>query len=399
MKVYITTLGDFDILIDGKSIIQGASRSYKLFKLLEYFVTFKNKKIQPEVIIENLWQDQDSMDPKNMIRGQIFRLRQILKDILPGDDYLTISFNSGHYTLEVGENVILDTDEMEMWIKEGDQQLKVDPNKALAAYANAIALYRGRYLADNSYEIWLVPVRNYYKRLYVNTIEKIIDLYREKGKDEEIVRLCENAIANEPYEEMIHKSLIESQLRLGKIQNAHNHLQFMQFAFEKEMGIKKTTIMRELERKIQRYSTDKVDLTESDINVKLDEDLLNGPLKCESEHFKLLYNSHKRRRRSDQENNDYISLITFAESGEDTLERWQVIMIKTLQDTLRKGDIYTLWNDSQILVLLPEVGDGGTAIIEERIKKSIKEYNGSLFNISFKFIPIENKTNLNFNNK
>ncbi len=399
MKLYITTLGDFDMLMEGKSIMQDVSRSYKLFKLLEYFLTFKNKKLLPEVIIENLWQDQDSMDPKNMIRGQIFRLRQILKEILPEDDYLTISFSNGYYTLEVGKNVVLDTDELESWIQKGDEELEIDHDKALTAYRNAINLYRGGYLAENSYEIWLVPVRSYYKRIYVKTLEKLVDLCSEKGRDEEIVRVCEKAITIEPYEEKIHKFLIESLLRLGKIQNAHNHLEFMQVAFEKEMGITTTSLIREIQRKIQSYSTDKVELTVKDINRKLDETGVTGPLKCESEYFKLLYNSHKRRRKIDQEDDDYISLITLDESQVDSIDKWQDVITKVLQNTLRKGDIFTLWNDSQILILLPEVRNGGIKVVENRIKNYLKTNNGNLFDMSFKFIPIENKTNLDFNNK
>lgn len=397
MNVHIKTLGDFDMLIEGESIMQDSSRSYKLFKLFEYFLTFRNKKIQPEIIIENLWQDQDSMDPKNMIRGQIFRLRQILKDILPGEDYLKITFSNGFYTLEVGENVILDIDEMEMMINEGNKYLGSDKDRARIAYREAVNIYEGGYLAENHYEIWLVPVRNYYKRLFVKTIEKLVDLYLEKGEYEEIVKLTERAITVEPYEENIHKHLIESQLRLGKIHDANNHLQFMQIAFEKQMGIETTTIMRELEKKIKSYSIEKMDLTENDINKKLDLHELNGPLKCESEHFKLLYNSYKRRRKNEQEDIDYISLITFDEADESGLESWQAIMVKTLESTLRKGDVYTIWNDSQILILLLEVGDGRTAVIEERIKKTIKEDNGKLFKMLFKFIPIENKTDFNFN--
>ncbi|MGM0397322.1 MAG: AfsR/SARP family transcriptional regulator [Bacillota bacterium] len=398
MKLYITTLGDFDMLIEGKSIMQDASRSYKLFKLLEYFLTFKNKKLLPEVIIENLWQDQDSMDPKNMIRGQIFRLRQILKDILPGDDYLTITFSSGYYTLEVGEHVVLDTDEMEKWIEKGDQEVEMDQEKAMFAYRQAIDLYRGGYLSENHYEIWLVPIRSYYKRVYVKTIEKLVDLCSEKGRDEEIVRFSEKAVTIEPYEEKLHKYLIESLLRLGRIQNAHNHLEFMQVAFEKEMGITTTSLMRELERKIQSYSTEKGELTEKDISTKLDESGMTGPLKCEAEYFKLLYNSHKRRRKSDQED-DYISLITLKDSEEGNHDKWQYIIIRTLQDTLRKGDIFTLWNDFQILILLPEVKNGGIKSIEKRIRESIRNGNGNSFDMSFKFIPIENKTGLDFKNQ
>jgi len=119
MKLYIKTLGEFDMSLNGQSVMQDASRSYKLFKLLQYFLTFKNKKLLPETIIDNLWQEQESSDPKNMIRGQIFRLRQILKNILPNEEYLNITFNNGYYILEVGSDVLIDSEEMEKLIQKG----------------------------------------------------------------------------------------------------------------------------------------------------------------------------------------------------------------------------------------------------------------------------------------
>ena len=167
MKLYITTLGEFDMSINGQSVMQDVSRSYKLFKLLQYFLTFKNKKLLPETIIDNLWQDQESADPKNMIRGQIFRLRQILKNILPGEEYLNITFNNGYYILEVGSDVVIDSDEMEKLIQKGNDLMLENREAAIKAYREAVSLYKGGYLWENTYEVWLVPVRSFYKRLYI----------------------------------------------------------------------------------------------------------------------------------------------------------------------------------------------------------------------------------------
>src|SRR5690554_6213522 len=105
MKLFINSLGVFDLKMEDKSLLKEASRSYRIFKLFQYFLTFRNKKLLPETIIDNLWQDSESFDPKNMLRAQIFRLRQAIKNLLPEDidesKYLNISFNNGYYTLEV----------------------------------------------------------------------------------------------------------------------------------------------------------------------------------------------------------------------------------------------------------------------------------------------------------
>lgn len=60
MKLYISTLGVFDIELGDKSLLREASRSYKLFKLFQYFLTFRNNKILPDTIIDNLWPDHES---------------------------------------------------------------------------------------------------------------------------------------------------------------------------------------------------------------------------------------------------------------------------------------------------------------------------------------------------
>lgn len=396
MKLYINTLGDFDMILNSESLMQDASRSYRLFKLLQYFLTFKNKKLLPETIIENLWQDQDSQDPKNMIRGQIFRLRQILKKMLPDEKYLNITFNNGYYTLEVGDDVVLDIDLMERYVSEGDIVVSTDTSEAIKAYSKAVELYRGGYLSENQYEIWLVPVRNYYKRVYIKTLERLVTLYQQFDSNEEIVLLCERAITIEPYEEKIHILLIESLLKLGRIKNAYSHFEFMQVAFEKEMGITTTSGMREIQRKIHNYSIEKGEVDIQQLSTKLDDKDKKGPLLCESEYFKLLYNSHKRRR-VDGEESDYIALINFKPYNErETSTEGSIrLMTKVLDTTLRRGDVYTFWNDSQILLLLPEVKDGGINQIENRIKKNYEKLKEIDLRLTCSFETVQNDSKLN----
>jgi DNA-binding SARP family transcriptional activator len=138
MKLYISTFGGFDIKADNQSVLKRSSRTYKLYKLFEYFITFRNKKLLPETIIDNLWTDSESSDPKNVLRTQIFRLRQIIKTFYPQDldesDYLSINFLNGYYCLETGENAILDLDEFENLVNQGDLECNKNGESAIAIY-------------------------------------------------------------------------------------------------------------------------------------------------------------------------------------------------------------------------------------------------------------------------
>jgi hypothetical protein len=188
--------------------------------------------------------------------------------------------------------------------------------------------------------------------------------------------------------------MIESLLKLGKIKNALNHFDFMQVAFEKEMGITTTSAMREIQRRIQNYSTEKTDIDIRELDKKLDEKEKSGPLLCDAEYFRFLYNSHKRLRKEGQ-NPDYIILITLKDADDEhDLGVWNKLTTFVLDTTLRKGDVYTFWNDSQVLVMLSDVKEDGIQAIQNRVRKKYEDLEKSNLKIKIKSRQIEKGTSL-----
>lgn len=400
MKLYINTLGDFDLIIGGNSLLKESNRSYRLYKLFQYFVTFKNKKLLPETIIDNLWQDNESQDPKNMLRAQIFRLRQMIKKILPeGTDesqYLHITFNNGYYSLEIGEMTILDIDEFETLIAKGDSAGSEDINLAIKAYKEALRLYKGAYLGENIYEVWLVPVRNYYSRLYLKTLFKLIEILNEKEEYDEVINLCEIAITIEPYEEAVHIYLIEAMLKLGQIKNAMSHYEYITSLLEKEFGTRPSSAMVNIHRKIQNYFIEKDEINIANIKDKLENEDTEGPLLCDSDYFKFLFNVQRRKR--EKEDSDFIGIITLNSKrncSKEELTCWSKVMMQVVEKTFRKGDAYTFWNDTQILIILYDVKENGLEAIKGRVNKSLNSIiKDSKYNISIKFMPITTDTHI-----
>lgn len=298
MKLQIKTLGAFDLKVEGESLLKQSSRSYRLFKLFQYFITFRNKKLLPETIIDNLWDDNESYDPKNMLRAQIFRLRQLIKNAMADEEeskYLSISFNNGYYTLEIGENTIIDIDEFESLISKGNSMIDTDINEAIKVYKDALSIYKGTYLEENAYEVWLVPIRNYYSRLYLKILFKIIEIFKELEEFEEIIRLCETAIIIQPYEESIHIYLIEAMLKLGQIKNAMSHYEHISSVLEKEMGAKTSAAMKDINRKIQNHFIDKGETDITNIKHRLDSGAIKETQLCDNDYFKFLFNIQKKR--------------------------------------------------------------------------------------------------------
>ena len=376
MKVYISSLGNFEVTDGEKSLIKESAREYKLYRLLQYFLTFRNKKILPETIIDHLFKDIDFNDPKNVLRAQIFRLRKELKSLIPEntqeDDYIKLSFSNGHYMLEVGKKIVLDVDEFERFISMGDRS--EDPQKAIKFYYSAINLYCGEYLGGNIYESWLVPTRNYYRRQYLRVIYRIIDILKDSQSYEEIIEICEKTLINEKYEEMLHINLIEALLNLGQVKDAKVHYEYMTTKLELEMGIKSSTEMSMIYEKIKNLHNEKLYIELDNGIDELADKKSKGALLCEPEHFKSIYEIQNRRvLRSEDEG--YILIISLSENinhGIQYIELWIKNMTQILKTILIDGDVYTIWNKVQILALLYDAKDDRVQSIEQRIMDMIE---------------------------
>jgi len=391
MKLYIHTLGEFDIKADGQSIFKQSSRTYKLFKLFEYFLTFRNKKLLPEAIIDNLLSDSESDDPKNTLRTQMFRLRKVLKSFLPENEseskYFSINFTNGYYCLEIGENTLIDVDEFEKIIKQADMEQEYNIEIAAELYLNALKLYKGMYLSDNAYEVWLVPTRNFYHRLYLKTLFKLIEIYKESNELEQIISLCEEALLIEPYEESIHINLMEAMLKQGQQKSALNHFDYAVNLLEKEMDSKPSTSFMEMQGKIQNYNAKKEVIEIGNVSMDLEDGNMYGAMQCSIESFKFLFNIQKRKSlRSDE--SDYICIINTNQNKNKSTKE----LSDLFRNSLRKGDVFTFWNQNQVLLMLHDVQGDGIKKIENRIYNNLKTYtklNRNDVNMTFQSLMAE----------
>ena len=392
MKFYISTLGEFDIKVDGQSILRDSNRMYRIYKLFEYFLTFRNKKLLPETIIDNLLSDSESEDHKNMLRTQIFRLRKIINALIPKGElpekYMNLNFTNGYYCLEIGENTIVDIDVFENLIQKGDKEREYDIESAIESYQNAISLYKGLYLSDNAYEVWLVPTRNYYQRLFLKTLNKYIDLLKRNEENEKIVNLCEKSLLIEPFEESIHIELIEALLKIGQNKSAMQHYEYALNMLEKELDAKPSAKFINYINIIQNYTSRNNDLDIEAINKSLEEELPEGAMYCSLEYFKFLFNLQKRK---SKRNNEYDYLLSIMINSNNNKSINDVFSV--LKKSLRKCDVFTSLNDNQILVMLHNVKENGTETIKERLTDNLINYtriNRNEIRLIFQHVSMEN---------
>lgn len=327
---------------------------YRIYRLFEYFLTFRNKKLLPETIIDNLLSDSESDDPKNMLRTQIFRLRKTINSFIPENEdaskYLNLNFTNGYYSLEIGENTAIDVDEFEKFIQAGNKEKGHNVESAIENYQNAINLYKGLYLSDKAYEVWLVPTRNYYQRLFIKTLYNFIELLKKNGENERIISLCEESLLIEPFEENIHIELMDALRRTGQNKSAIQHYEYSSNMLEKELGIKPTRKFINFINKIQNNQEDDLDV--ASIEKSFQSNFSEGAIYCSIEDFKFLFDIQRRKSKRNNQN-DYLCIIDVV-SGE---KGHTVDISSVLEKILRNGDIFTVMNENQILILLHNISN------------------------------------------
>lgn len=370
----ICTFGDFDIKRDGESILNNANYPYRLIKLFKYLLTFRDKKLTPERIIDDLWSEEYFIDPKKVLRTQISRLRKGIKTGDGDQVFFEIVFSYGYYIFHLNnEEVLLDVDIFEKAIEKGNRLVEENLKEAISEYKEALSMYKGEYLIENDYEEWLIPIRNRYERLYLQTLFRVIELLNKLEDYIQIIETCEEAMHLAPLNENLNIYFIEALINIGEKEYALNHYEYITSKLYREMN---NMPSQEMKRLYKRLTTDEliddsIEITDIDKELKsiLEKE---GALLCDSEHFTFLYNIEKRRNERALEKKGFIGTITmkvFQPSNS-----WNNSLINPMNDLenimfslLRRGDVFSIWNANQIVFVLSNIEYQNINLVKERI--------------------------------
>ncbi|HHT72035.1 MAG: BTAD domain-containing putative transcriptional regulator [bacterium] len=396
--VDIMTLGSFDILCQGESLLAAHERSYKILELLRYLITFRNRRLLPETIIDDLWHNGDSADPNGVLRTQVYRLRKLIEKMQVSTNcqqkpWLELTYANGYYLLEIGTNCQLDIDAFEQKAKYADTLAKENALPAIDLYKQALALYKGLYMAGPEHSEWLLPSQNRYHRLYLKALFRMLELLSTNEAHEEILEVYEKAALIEPYDETLHLYSLQALIGLGETKSALNHYNYITSFLYKELGVKPSAPLRALYRQLQRAMQDnhETDLILIEKNLT-DEDDMAGALCCDIDYFRFLCQLEKRRSLRTEEA-DFLGLITISGcrqglAGKETQAAMETLT-RLLQSSLRKGDVFARWNDNQLLILLTLRQRENLNAVTRRLRSQLQELtNQGKVNIEMRFQPL-----------
>lgn len=376
-KLEIYTLGQFLVKRGDKVLTEDAGRSYKVWRLFKYLLSCRGK--TTEELMESLYPEEEPKDPERTLRNLVYRLRRLLTAGLPPESaprYIILS--QGLYYFNFSANCWLDTEEFKKLCSEAGKNASGDPAKAIGLYHKALSLYNGYYLTESLYDDWVVPVRNYYHRLYLESVYKLIELLKKAGSNLELKNVCEKVFLIEPFQEDLHMCFMEALLEEGRADLAKAHYNYASSLLYRETGLKPSEAMRNLYKKI----TSEKKPREEDGNHLLrglnERSIGEGAFFCDPETFMLLYRLEEVRTERNKQAVFWGCLALFYPDNilpdEQKRDKAMEFLREILRKNLRKGDVVCRWNSNQFYLLLSCLTQEQAAKALERIKNCFFEF-------------------------
>ena len=380
-RLQISMLGGFSLSYpDGTAIDYQSNRSNKLWMVLAYLLTHRGKQITQDELIDILWPDEEIDNPVNTLKTMRHRLCGMLDALggIPGKEM--IRYNHGIYAWSEEVDCVLDIDQFSTYCELAEQEQ--DDSQKISHYLNALEYYNGDFLPKLSSEMWVMSAHAYYHAEYLRVVKKCIALLRTENRYYEIITVCQKAVTIEPYDEDLHRELIDALVRTGAKQSALNHYEKVKELFYHEFGINLSEDLVELYKQIIDETNDaQMDL--SSIASRLQEELAPGAFYCEYALFKEIYRLMTRMmERSGQ--SVYLCLVSVTDKNGKHIvntkkQNEAVGRLRTaIQFSLRRGDVFTRYSVSQYLILLSSINYENTEMVLRRITDNFKRDNPNL---------------------
>lgn len=234
----IQTLGGFHLWRNEVAIEPVAWGREKALHLFQFFVTTRRHtaSMHKEQIIDRLWPELDPEEGDRDFKVALNTVYKVLEpERPPRSESRFIQRQGLVYSLNL-EEMWIDADAFEQQVAEGNKAWSQHPETAIAAYQQALTLYRGDFLPERRYEDWSSAERERLHLLALGTMTTLAGLIVEQSPLESI-RLTQHVLAIDPVWEDAYRVQMLAHLAQGNRPLALRTYQQCISMLEQELGV------------------------------------------------------------------------------------------------------------------------------------------------------------------
>ena len=366
--VQIQMLGKFSLSYNGAQVDDSGDRSKKVWLLLAYLIYHRSRPVPQDELLD-LLRNKEGANPSGALKTTLHRVRNVLDGLFPSAGHELILYKNGSYQWSNAMPARLDYEVFEDCFRQASRE--TDPDRRLELRLQAATTFRGDFLEKLSSEAWVVPICAYYHNLFLKTVLELLPELSARGRYEDAVRLCEDAVALEPYQEEFYQALMENLIQLGKQKRAVAVYEDLSRLLLNDFGTMPTEETRAIYRKALRTVNNHIihlDMLRSQLE---EESPATGAMICDYDFFRVLYQAEARAIVRNG-NAVHIALLTVTDKeGEDlpkrSLDRAMVNLREQVRTNLRKGDIASRCSVCQFILMLPQANYENSCMVCRRI--------------------------------
>lgn len=185
--IHFELLGSFSCRESRDGEKKNTAAGRKVMSFLQYLIVNHARDLSSEELIRQFW-GEESSDPANALKNMIYKVRSLLKGMLPDKENLLVTL-PGCYAWNPACRLELDSEAFEQACLE---VRKYAGDAYLEMLMKATSLYKGDFLQGNDDE-WALSLRRYYQTLYLDLCKMALPLLQKEERWTEMIGLCEQA--------------------------------------------------------------------------------------------------------------------------------------------------------------------------------------------------------------
>lgn len=204
----------------------GRRQALTLFKLL---LAHRGQTLTRDELCERLWPGEEPEATRARLHVLVHDLRQALEPD-PANPRVILREGEG-YRFAPQIPCFLDVERFEELLQQGDG---LDGLAALETYRQALALYKGDFLADEPYADWAELERSYLRERAVGALFRMAEIAERLNRPREAEEAIRRILALDPWREEAYRALIQGLVKSGRKREAKSLFSQYQTRMERE---------------------------------------------------------------------------------------------------------------------------------------------------------------------
>ena len=395
-QLVLKMLGGYTLTYGEKPIILGRGNLTKSVQLLQLLLLHIDTGITKEDLGQALYDWEDVLNTNNSLNSMIYRLKnQLVMAGMPKEEYISIKNGICRWTGSMPVQV--DVVEFEKCV---ESAANADGNRKRELLERALSLYRGELLPLLSSELWVTVESVRLKKLYMSAILQLCEILEAGREYTQMLEIYKSVAEMYPFDEWQEKQ-IDTLQKMERFDDAFRVYQDTVRLYSEELGAPPSLKMRELLQKMNG----KLLNSENDfmkIRSRLrEEEWKNGAYDCAYPSFVDTYRLMCRIAERSKQSIHLMACKVYGNGSDEKLDKAVGQTLgRVIGDSLRRGDAYTRYSESQYLILLSSAAKESFGMIFERIRGKFEaekeaEKEAEHYHLEYEVIEVKDFSNWN----